>query len=807
MPEESRRLSVLQTSGILDTPGEEGFDRVTRLAAQVLGMPIAVVSFVDRDRLWFKSAHGTDLHEIPRQGSFCCETIRANQPLVVTDALADSRFQGHPLVCGAPHLRFYAGAPIRCGGVNLGALVVMDTAPRQLDEAGLQILTDLAGMVSDQVTLRTSLDRSTELQAAAERNRHALALSEARYRGIFEEAADGILTIDQRGVIQDVNLAACRMFGYGPGDVVGRNVSMLCPEPHRTAHDGYLHNYLSTGEARIIGKGREVQGQRKDGSLFPLHLAVSEVMIEGQRLFTGILYDLSALHAARARAEESQRILNAAIESLSEGFALYDADDRLVICNRTYREMYHAAADILVPGVHFQTVIEVGLQRGMYPEAVGREDEFLNDRLTFHRTGGVREFLVGERWIKIAEQPLDSGGVVGTRVDITDLKRAKEQAEKANKAKSDFLSNMSHELRTPLNAILGFAQMLDFNAREPLTPTQKSCVDHVIKGGKHLLQLINEILDLARIEAGRVDLSLEDVVVADALKDCLELIGPVAAEAGIALAVPPGPDGLTVRADYTRFKQVMLNLLSNAVKYNRPQGTIFVTIETEGRRARLAVRDTGRGIPAHRMAELFQPFSRLGAEATAIEGTGIGLTLTRQLVVLMNGEIGVESQEGQGSTFWVELPLAAQAAATAGPQDGRGAPGLAEAEGPAIRVLYVEDNPANLQLVEMLVAQVAGMELISAPDAEIGIQLAQAHQPDVVLMDLNLPGMSGLDAMARLKQSVRTHDIPVIALTANATQRDIEKGKAAGFADYLTKPIQIDQVLAAIRGCVREVPR
>jgi len=383
----------------------------------------------------------------------------------------------------------------------------------------------------------------------------------------------------------------------------------------------------------------------------------------------------------------------------------------------------------------------------------------------------------------------------------------KEIADKANRAKSDFLSSMSHELRTPMNAILGFAQMLDYNPKEPLSSLQKESIDHIMKGGHHLLDLINDILDLAKIEAGKVDFSIENISPSNILEECLSLITKMAAEHGIKITVPdPSAKVPRVRADHTRLKQVLLNLMSNAVKYNRENGTVSISFkETANAMLRIAVSDTGDGISKDDQSKLFKPFSRLGAENTEIEGTGIGLVVCKDLVELMNGAVGLESEVGKGSTFWIELPRAE------GDQDDAQVVVDAVAAQPKERLpdvsgtmLYVEDNPDNLKLMELIISRVDGLSMISTHTGELGIELARAERPDLIILDINLPGMSGFEALKKLRDCDETKNIPVLALSAAATQRDIDKGLEAGFLRYLTKPIMVPEIIVAIKSALEE---
>lgn len=381
-----------------------------------------------------------------------------------------------------------------------------------------------------------------------------------------------------------------------------------------------------------------------------------------------------------------------------------------------------------------------------------------------------------------------------------ELRLATAAAEQANRAKSEFLSSMSHELRTPLNAIIGFGQLLGTDVAEAKPERRREFVDHIVGAGKHLLTLINEILNLARIEAGHVELSLEPVDVDDVLAECRKMIEPMATQRGIAVRFMPS-GGSVALADRMRLKQVLLNLVSNAIKYNRPDGSVRVSCGTTGAdQVRIEVQDTGRGLQPQQVQALFQPFNRLGQEAGPEQGTGIGLVVTQRLVELMGGQIGVHSTPGEGSVFWVdlhasEIPALPHAETDWGALTGLTAP--REGEPPAT-VLYVEDNPASLKLVEELLRTRADVRLLSASDGRAGVDMARAQLPDVILMDNNMPTMSGREAQAILKLDPRTSHIPVIALTANAMPDAAASGLAAGFFRYLTKPLDAAQLMDAL---------
>ncbi len=452
--------------------------------------------------------------------------------------------------------------------------------------------------------------------------------------------------------------------------------------------------------------------------------------------------------------------------------------------------------------LELETTITPGFQALAFKASRGIEDIY---ELTYICKDGSRFPAI----VSITALRDDYGEIIGYLLIGTDnsvrkqvelkLNEAMVVAEKANLAKSDFLSSMSHELRTPLNAILGFAQLMESGSPQP-TPSQQRNLDQILKAGWYLLDLINEILDLALIESGKVTLSREAVSLGEVMLECRAMIEPQAQRRGIGMTFPRFEIPRFVQADRTRVKQVLINVLFNAIKYNKPGGSVAVecALIPPGL-IHISVRDTGAGMAPEQLAQLFQPFNRLGKEASAEEGTGIGLVVTKRLVELMGGTIGVESAVGMGSVFWIELSL------TTAPQlevrEGEPATLLQPRElegGPLRTLLYVEDNPANLELVEQIIARRPDLHLLSAADGNIGIEFARAYQPEVILMDLNLPGISGVEAMKILRADPSTAHIPIIALSANALAHDIEKALAAGFFNYLTKPIKVNVFMDAL---------
>ena len=665
----------------------------------------------------------------------------------------------------------------------------------------------------------------------------ALRDSAALVQTVLNTVVDGIITIQAHsGIIETVNPAAERMFGYAPTELIGKAFRVLIPDLDREQIDGSLESYRASDEARANGLGREVEGQRKDGRRFPLEIATSEMSLGGQRYFTGILRDISARKQAEAALLKAGALQSAIFNSANFSSIATDAKGVIQIFNvGAERMLGYAAIDVMnkitpadisdpeeviaraeALSLELETIIKPGFEALVFKASRGIEDIY---ELTYIRKDGSRfPAVVSVTALRDAQDTIIGYLLIGTdntaRMQIeaertlldqalqdknAELMSARIIADKANLAKSEFLSSMSHELRSPLNAILGFAQLLD-SATPPPTSPQKASIDRILHAGWYLLELINEILDLAVIESGKLSLSEEPVSLAEVMFDCRSIIEPQGQQRGIKLTFPAFGVPTFVHADRVRLKQVLINLLSNAIKYNRPGGTVVVacTSTVQGR-VRISVRDTGHGLSPDQLRQLFQPFNRLGQERSPEEGTGIGLVMSKLLVELMGGAIGVDSQVGVGSVFWYELnasaapSLVSHEAANQGEMQASG-----PNDNPARTVLYIEDNPANLELVSQLIGRRPDLRMLGAVDATLGLALAREQRPDVILMDINLPGLSGIEALKLLQDDPLTEHIPVIAISANAMVGDIKKGLDAGFFRYLTKPIIVTEFMETI---------
>jgi PAS domain S-box-containing protein len=666
------------------------------------------------------------------------------------------------------------------------------------------------------------------------RREEALLKTGALQNAIFNSANFSSIATDEKGVIQIFNVGAERMLGYAAADVVNKITPADISDPQEViaravALSAELATRITPGFQALVFKASrgiediyELTYIRKDGSRFPAIVSVTALR-DDQGAIIGYLL-IGTDNSARKQVEAEQMKLDqrlrdqqfytrSLIESNIDALMTTDPAGIITDVNKQMEALTGCTRDELI-GAPFKNYFtdperaEAGIKQML------REKKLTNYELTARARDG-KTTVVSYNATTFYDRDRKLQGVFAAARDVTEpkrldqalkeqnveLKRARGAAEKANLAKSDFLSSMSHELRSPLNAILGFAQLMNSDSPPP-TPSQTASIDQILHAGWYLLELINEILDLAQIESGKFALSPEPTSLAEVMLECQAMIEPLGQKRGIKMVFPQFELPCFVDADRTRLKQVLINLLSNAIKYNQANGTVVVeavSASSGPERVRISVKDTGAGLPPDMLMQLFQPFNRLGQERSAEEGTGIGLVMSKRLVELMGGEIGVDSTVGVGSVFWFELNAAATpqlAADTAEPAAG---PQAQAQRGALLRtLLYVEDNPANLKLIEQLIARRPDMRLLSATDGTRGIQLARANQPEVILMDINLPGISGIEALKILREDPETAHIPVVALSANAMPRDIEKGLQAGFFRYLTKPIRVNEFMQTL---------
>jgi PAS domain S-box-containing protein len=631
--------------------------------------------------------------------------------------------------------------------------------------------------------------------------------SEERYGQLLDTAPDAIVVVGNDSRIRLVNIQTEKLFGYTRSELLGQPLDLLIPERFRHGHTAHVKRFFTSPGARPMGSGLELFARCKDGTELPIEVSLSPLRSERGMTVSAAIRDISERKRLEAAAKLNADRLSSAVESIQDGFALFDRDNRLLLCNSVYRRLLGESLAGALAGKSYEQILDAWLSELTFK---GEEEKDLFRRTRSAPSEHTTTFDVrtrDERSLRVIARRTPEGGIVKTIWDLTDdvrlaveLREARSAAEAASTAKSEFLSSMSHELRTPMNAILGFAQLLQRDKREPLSQRHKDRVNEILKGGEHLLRLINDILDLSRIEAGGVSISAEPVSVTEVLAEVRTTLEPMAAAQGIRIELEALPADLPlVVADRTRLVQILMNFGSNAIKYNRPGGTVaFVVTLPDPQQVRVTVRDTGMGIPREKQDKLFQPFQRAGQETGPIEGTGIGLVITKRLAELMEGNVGFRSSPGEGSEFWVGIPVHASAALPSIPE-ARGDAGAERFVGEGQRlVLYVEDNPANVTFMNDLLSAFDNIDLLTAPTAEIGVELAQARHPEVIIMDINLPGMSGVEALRALRASPGTKDIPVIALTAAASERDRQRGIQAGFYRYITKPVKVDELLDAL---------
>ncbi|MEN3369263.1 MAG: hypothetical protein V7609_1406 [Verrucomicrobiota bacterium] len=675
---------------------------------------------------------------------------------------------------------------------------VLTASPwRSIEHAGWVIFEDVFLVIS-------CLRSISEMRFIANRTA-ALEASDQASRQLFEEAPIGMAVVGLDERFKQVNARFSQMVDYSEAELKTR-------APLDITHPEDWDQTKQFAEAMLGGTARasmEKRYIRKNGEMIWATRTACIIRDEtGQpHHFLIMVEDISERKRAEEALSESKRRLETALETnqlimdnSQDVICTIDESGRFVTVNKASEALWgytsaelegHAYIEWVHPEDRPKTIEAAGKIR-----VNGKVVDFVNRYV--RKDGSIVDVLWSASWSDSKKMMFCVAHDVTERSRIEKaLREAKEDADRANRAKSEFLSRMSHELRTPLNAILGFGQLLE---RQNPTEKQLARVHHITSAGRHLLNLINEVLDISRIEAGNLQLSVEPVSLSEVLEETLDLMRPLASDRSMELSVGAELDGEQyVLADRQRLKQVLLNLLTNAVKYTPVGGKITISADaSKPETMRVIVTDSGSGIPAQKLTRLFTPFDRLGAEQSGVEGTGLGLALCQRLMQAMDGAVGVSSEVGKGSAFWIELP-GAKSPLEGLPKNRS----VLEVQphsltGQKRKVLYIEDNFSNLTLVEQMLAERSDLQIITAMQGQLGLDLARKHLPDIILLDLHLPDLPGWEVLARLRRSKLTQDIPVIIISADATARQIDRLMAAGARAYLTKPLDITELFRAI---------
>jgi PAS domain S-box-containing protein len=676
--------------------------------------------------------------------------------------------------------------------------VIQSTTTCYYDKAGKP--SKLAG---------TMLDITSHKQAEEK-----LRESETRIRMIIENMVDGVITIDEYGAIESFNQVATTIFGYSPDEMIGKNVKMLMPEPYHSEHDGYLENYKSTGIAKIIGIGREVKGQQKDGSIFPLDLSVSEIWVGKQRTFIGIVRDITERKRAEQALKESEEKFRQLAENIEQVLWLRTYDKMLYV-NPAYETVFGFKCEELYqnPNQFIEVIVPEDREMVIQSFKAFSQKKTINIEYRIKRPDGDVRWILARAFMFMHGENLEEVRSVGLAQDITPLKRteialkkAKEEADSANRAKSEFLANMSHEIRTPMNAVIGFSDIL---ASKVTDKKHKNYLNSIQTAGKSLLTLIDDILDLSKIEAGRLEIQYEAVNPRIIFTELQQIFALKIAEKHLELiveidkALPPA-----LILDEIRLRQVLLNLVGNAIKFT-DSGYIKLCANkmyTENNHSQvdliIAVKDSGIGIPSDQQALIFESFRQQDGQSTRkYGGTGLGLAITKRLVEMMNGHISVDSQLGKGSCFEITLHEV-KVAVTMPAIMQENTFDCQSIRFEKARVLVVDDIESNRELIKEYLSYV-NLEVICAEEGQQALLFVEEYQPAVILMDIRMPGMNGYEATKHLKENPNTANIPVIALTASVAFDEQSKIKARGFDGFLAKPVNISDLLSELSGYMK----
>lgn len=633
---------------------------------------------------------------------------------------------------------------------------------------------------------------NVELKLTSDQREHARRESEERYRSVFENSPLGVMHYDLDGLLLGCNQRFADLVGdtaerLAGLDVIGRLPNKSIVDAMRTSLQGKTTYYEGDYETILTQKKMNIRAY------------FNAIRDEQGQVIGGVVLaeDITEHEQMRGQLRSTQSTLSGILNTIPVRVFWKDHEGRYLGCNNLFAEDAGLISSDVIIGKNDRDLNWESAIRA-YREL---DQDVTNTGKAVMNNVEYREMQDGDiRWFEVSKVPLQDSegkqiGMLGSYQDITErklhdqkMRQAAQVAEDASKAKSEFLSSMSHELRTPLNAILGFAQVLEMGE---LDERQISHVQHILDGGEHLLELINQLLDLSRIEAGKLELAMDTVSVSAVVEDSLAMLMSQADDRGIQLSADLKDfDEVYVEADYTRLKQVLINLLSNAVKYNKDNGSVQISAEQhDPEHLRLIVSDSGPGIDASLFDKLFEPFVRVSADRAKVDGVGIGLPISKYLVNMMGGEINVESELGKGSSFWIDLKIAGDGSRL--DDTHKDLKTYKEEDSSNYVIVYIEDNPSNLTLVEMVVESWTGLELRTADHPERGLEILREIRPDLILLDINLPGMDGYEVLTQIRQLSHLDGVPVLAVSSNAMDVDIHRGLKAGFDDYITKPIEV----------------
>jgi PAS domain S-box-containing protein len=780
--DEAKRLLALQQLAILDTSPEERFDRLTRIAQHILDVPIALVSLVDADRQWFKSRQGLDAQQTPREISFCGHAILGTDVFVVEDAATDPRFADNPLVAAAPHIRFYAGAPLALrSGQRVGTLCAIDRQPHQVSSEQLAALRDLADCVSDE------LERVRQQQDAAE-----AALNQARYVSIIESSEDAILSKGLDGIITSWNPAAHKLFGYSAQEAIGQPMSILIPLA-RASEDAQILARIARGE---FVEHFETVRIRKDGTPIEVSLRISPIRGSDGTVIgaSKILRDISARQQAEAALRKSAQLVKSIVETVVDGIITIDKRGTIQSFNNAAERLFGYSKDEVM-GVNVKCLM---------PEPYAAEHDGYLDHYNETRKPrviGIGREVVGQRKdgstfpmdLAVSEMQLPEQTLfVGIVRDITERKRVEQM-------KIEFVSTVSHELRTPLTSVSGALGLVCGGALGPVSEQAKTMLDIAYKNSQRLTHLINDLLDMEKLAAGKMRFDLETLELMPQVEQAIESLRSYSQQYHVTFALGERAPGIQVRVDASRLQQVLCNLLSNAAKFSPRDGQVDVTVTLHKERVRVAVQDHGAGIPEEFRNRIFQKFSQADSSDTRQKsGTGLGLAISKELIERMNGQIGFESVTGQGACFHFDLPVAA-------------APSLAqiivEPNLPgAARLLVVEDDADVASLLTLMLKR-AGYNADVAETADLAQQML-AQRPYVAMtLNLLLHEHSGMALMRKLRSQPKFEKLPIIVVSARADDGQLAIHGDFSSVDWLDKPINEGQLIAAVRRSLPELPR